>query len=407
LTQAPRIAIVGAGLGGLTAAAAMRRHGLDVTVYEQAPALGEIGAGVQLGPNAMKVMRALGLEREIVDVAVEPGSHTLRSWKSGRTLFRTPMKGIFHSRFGAGYYQVHRADLHAILQAAVPPESFRLNAKCTGVRREGNGVVLSFADGGAVECDAVIGADGIHSAVRQSLFGPASPRFTGNICWRGVVPAAALPPGLIAKDVNVWLGPKGHIVHYYVRRGEMVNFVAVYEEDSWRGESWTTVADRSELVATFSGWHDSLLQLFSRAERVNKWALHDRDPLPRWSDGPVTILGDAAHPMLPYLAQGACMAVEDGYALARLLAAPGAAADIAGAFRTYEAIRLPRASRVQLGARARAPVNHVSTPLARLVRDMKFAWRRVFDRNGTSYQIDWVYAYDVTQAALEPAPSLR
>jgi salicylate hydroxylase len=185
-----RIAIIGAGLGGLTAAAAMQRRGLDVAVYEQAPALGEIGAGVQLGPNAMKVMRALGLERDIVAVAVEPGSHVLRSWKSGRTLFRTPMKDIFQSRFGAGYYQVHRADLHAILARAVAPERIRLNAKCTAVRNAGDHAVATFADGSAIECDAVIGADGIHSVVRPSILGPdatcagAAP-FRRRRCRRG------------------------------------------------------------------------------------------------------------------------------------------------------------------------------------------------------------------------------
>jgi salicylate hydroxylase len=398
-------AIVGAGLGGLAAAAAMRRHGLDATVYEQAAALGEIGAGVQLGPNAMKVMRALGLEREIVAAAVEPGSHVLRSWKSGKTLYATPMKGVFEARFGAGYYQIHRADLHAILARAVPPERIRLGAKCVATHNAGDRAVVTFADGSAVECDAAVGADGIHSAVRESILGPDSPRFTGNMCWRGTVPAAALPPGLIAKDVNVWLGPRGHVVHYYVRAGEVVNFVAVTESDAWRGESWSTPADTSELLAAYAGWHDSLLQLFARCERVNKWALYDRDPLPRWSAGRITLMGDAAHPMLPYLAQGACMAVEDGYALARLLAAPEAARDVPATLKAYEAMRLPRAARVQLGARARAPVNHASSLLARLARDAKFAWRRAFDRKGTSYGIDWVYAYDVTSAALGAAPS--
>jgi salicylate hydroxylase len=398
-----RVAVVGAGLGGLTAAAALQRRGLDVTVYEQAPALGEIGAGVQLGPNAMKAMRALGLERDVIAAAVEPGSHTLRSWRSGRTLYRTPMKGTFESRFGAGYYQIHRADLHQILARAVDAARVRLNAKCVAVRNDADRAVLTLAGGNAAECDIIVGADGIHSVVRESILGRETPHFTGNVCWRGVVPTAALPPGLIAKDVNVWLGPHGHVVHYYVRGGEMVNFVAIYEADTWRGESWSTLADRSELLAIYAGWHANLLELFGACERVNKWALYDRDPLPRWSEGRITLLGDAAHPMLPYLAQGACMAVEDGYLLADLLAAPEAARAPAEALQTYQAMRLPRASRVQLGARARATVNHASTPLARLARDLRYAWRRRFDRKGTSYGIEWVYDYDVTRAASEPA----
>jgi salicylate hydroxylase len=403
MAQALRVAVVGAGLGGLAAAAAMRRRGLDVTVYEQARALGEIGAGVQLGPNAMKALRALGLERAVVAAAVEPGAHVLRDWRSGGTLYRTPMKGVFERRFGAGYYQIHRADLHRILAGAVDPARVRLGARCVAARNEPGRAVLAFAGGGAAESDVVVGADGIHSVVREGILGPDAPRFTGDICWRGVVPAAALPPGLIAKDVNVWLGPHGHVVHYYVRGGEMVNFVAIYEADTWRGESWSTVADRAELLSTYAGWHPSLLELFGRCERVNKWALHDRDPLPRWSEGRITLLGDAAHPMLPYLAQGACMAVEDGYLLADLLAAPAATRDPAAALRTYQAMRLPRATRVQLGARARATVNHAATPLARLARDLRYAWRRRFDRRGTSYGIEWVYDYDVTRAANEHA----
>jgi salicylate hydroxylase len=394
-----RIAIVGAGIGGLAAAAAMLRHGLDVTVFEQAPVLGEIGAGVQLGPNAIKALRALELDAQVVARAVEPGAHVLRGWKNGETLFETPIRGVFQGKFGAGYYQIHRADLHEILARAVPADRIRLNAKAVSARNEADRAVIRFADGVEAAFDAVIGGDGIHSVVRESMQGKDAPRFTGNVCWRGTVAADALPPGLIARDVNVWLGPRGHIVHYYVRGGALVNFVAITEADDWRQESWSATTDNVELLSTYAGWHPSLIALFSRAERVNKWALHDRDPLRRWTEGRITLLGDAAHPMLPYLAQGACMAIEDGYALARWLAAER---DVGAALQGYEAMRLRRTARVQLGARARAKVNHLSSPLARLARDITYAWRRVFDREGTSYKIDWVYAYDVTAAPLTP-----
>ena len=395
----PRIAIVGAGIGGLTAAIAMLRRGLDVTVFEQAPALGEIGAGVQLGPNALKVLGALGLDGAVIERAVEPGAHVLRSWKNGETLFSTPIRGVFQEKFGAGYYQIHRADLHAILARAVPADHIRLNARAVSVRNEADRAVLRFADGNEADFDAVIGADGIHSVIRASLLGPESPRFTGNICWRGIARTEALPPGHIARDVNVWLGPHGHIVHYYVRGGALVNFVAIYEADDWRQESWSASGDKAELLKTYAGWNESLLTLFERTEQLNKWALYDRNPLPRWTDGRITLLGDAAHPMLPYLAQGACMAIEDGFALARWLSQPGG---VGAALKGYEAMRLPRASQVQLGARARAKVNHLSSPLARIVRDVSYAWRRVFDRESTSYKIDWVYAYDVTAAPIAP-----
>lgn len=395
----PQIAIVGAGIGGLTAAIAMLRRGLDVTVFEQAPALGEIGAGVQLGPNALKALGALGLDGEVIERAVEPGAHVLRGWKNGETLFSTPIRGVFQEKFGAGYYQIHRADLHAILTRAVPVEHIRLNARAVSVRNDADRAVLRFADGNEADFDAVIGADGIHSVIRATLLGPESPRFTGNICWRGIVRTEALPPGHIARDVNVWLGPHGHIVHYYVRGGALVNFVAIYEADDWRQKSWSATGDKAELLKTYAGWNESLLTLFERTEQLNKWALYDRNPLPRWTEGRITLLGDAAHPMLPYLAQGACMAIEDGFALARWLSQPGG---VGAALKGYEAMRLPRTSQVQLGARARAKVNHLSSPFARIARDISYAWRRVFDRESTSYKIDWVYAYDVTAAPIAP-----
>jgi salicylate hydroxylase len=391
------IAIIGAGIGGLTAAVSLLRHGHDVTVFEQAPALGEIGAGVQIGPNGIKVLRALGLDGAVIERSVEPGAHVLRGWKNGETLFETRIRGVFQDKFGAGYYQIHRADLHAILAREVPAAHIRLNAKAVAVRNEGDRAVVRFADGSEAGFAAVIGADGIHSIVREGLLGRDTPRFTGNVCWRGTVAADALPAGLIARDVNVWLGPHGHIVHYYVRGGTLVNFVAITEADDWRQESWSATADKAELLRTYAGWNDSLQTLFSQASQVNKWALYDRDPLPKWTDGRITLLGDAAHPMLPYLAQGACMAIEDGYALARWLTN---AQDVSAALRGYEAMRLPRTARVQLGARARAKTNHLASPLARIARDISYAWRRVFDREGTSYKIDWVYAYDATAAPL-------
>ena len=180
--------------------------------------------------------------------------------------------------------------------------------------------MLAFADGSTAETDIVIGADGIRSAVRASLFGPDAPRFTGHIVWRGLVPSDALPKGLIDPDMTAWFGPKGTVVHYYVRRGEIVNWIAHYEAD-WREESWSVEFDWREAALAYDGWHPLLAELFSRTQRCYKWALYDRDPLPRWTDGRVTLLGDAAHPMLPYLAQGAAQAIEDGYVLAETLAA--------------------------------------------------------------------------------------
>ena len=402
MTRALRISIVGAGLGGLTAAIALRAKGFEATVFEQARELAEIGAGVQLGPNAIKVYRALGLEDEVRAIGFEPNRHVMRSWKSGRVLYATPMKSVFDARFGAGYYQLHRSDLHSVLRRSLPDRAIRLGARCTGARTDGTRAVLSLADGTEVESDLVVGADGIHSAVRAGVFGAQAPRFTGNICWRGLVPAEALPDGMIEPDSTVWLGPHGHVVHYFVRGGKLVNFVACFEADDWREESWTVEGDPDELLDAYAGWNPRLLGLLERSERCYKWALYDRDPLPRWTDGRITLVGDSAHAMLPYLAQGACMAIEDACVLALVLSESPDAVETA--LKTYEALRAPRVSRVQLAARARAQVNHLASPMTRFRRDVGYRLRKLIKPKQTGYRIEWVYGYDAT-AAMEPGPA--
>jgi salicylate hydroxylase len=387
------VGIVGAGIGGLTAAVALRRKGFAVTIFEKADRLAEIGAGIIVGPNAMKVLRGLGLDADVERISVEPQRHLLRSWKSGRILFDQRMKDVFQSRFGAGYFQAHRADLLDTLIGALPPDCIRLRSTAVSVRSDATSATLVLEDGSERSFDVVVGADGIKSAVRESLYGAESPRFTGNVCWRGVVPCEALPDRLFTPDIHVWLGPNAHIVNYYVRGGRLMNFVATHEADDWRSESWAHEADRSELVRTYRGWNDALLTLFERASHCYKWAIFDRDPLVRWSKGRATLLGDAAHPMLPYLAQGAGMAMEDGYVLAAALARQPL--DVEAALIAYEQARLPRTTRTQLGARARAAENHLTSPFARLRRDLGYALRRVFRPAQTSYKAEWLYSYDV------------
>src|SRR6476661_8934043 len=280
--KAQNVAVVGAGLGGLCAAIALRQRGFDVTVYEQAPELGEIGAGIQISPNASRVLIALGLDKEFEAIAFEPNRHVVRNWRTGSIVSATQMKGVFRPQYGAGYFGAHRADLHSVLQRALPAECVRANARCTGVRQDGERAIVTFADGREAQADIVVGADGIRSAVRESLFGPDAPRFTGHIVWRGLVPADALPKGLIEPDMTAWMGPKGTVVHYYVRRGEIVNWIAHYETD-WREESWSVESDWREAAQAYAGWHPLLNELFSRTQRCYKWALYDRDPLPGWT----------------------------------------------------------------------------------------------------------------------------
>jgi salicylate hydroxylase len=385
--------MIGGGIGGLTAARALIKRGFEVKVYEAAPELKEIGAGVALGPNAMKALRSLDLEEPVRAVAYESEFGLLRNWRTGRIISRTPRRGWLETRFAATGCTVHRADLLDVLAAAIPSEMVFLGARCTAVEQDGNVVSARFTDGSSIEADVLIGADGIHSAVRASLFGPDKPRFTGKICWRCVVPVDAVPGGLPTTDSTTWLGPHGAVVVYLVRRGELVNVVAHYDNDTWTEESWIRECDRAEVIENYRGWHESLIRLFSASQRHYKWALYDRNPLPRWTVGRVTILGDAAHPMLPYLGQGACQAMEDGVVLAAALDAyPD---NLPAALQLYERARLPRANRVVLAARDRGEDNHLVSPLAALKRDALIALRRRFSRSDpTGRGTAWIFDYD-------------
>ncbi len=392
-----RISIVGAGLGGLTAAIALAARGFEVKVFEQASALGEVGAGVQLGPNATRVFKALGLEQEILKTAFEPERHAVCNWKTGEVTAATQMKGVYEMQFGSRYFTFHRADLHGALLQAVPEKNITLNAKCTGVRNRGSSAVLRFANGSEVESDIVIGADGIHSPVRESLYGKLPARFTGVVCWRGLVPRGAVPEGTISPDMGAWLGPKSTIVTYYVRRGELINWACFYEAHDWKEETWKTHGDPKEALETYKNWHPSIGTLISNTTELYKWAVFERDPLPQWTEGRVTLLGDSAHPMLPYLAQGGCMAFEDAYVLASALAQPSM--DPVQALKHYEELRRPRTSQVQLASRNRGPVNNLTSPLARLKRDLTYKLQKLVKPQQHTYKVEWIYNYDATKAA--------
>jgi 2-polyprenyl-6-methoxyphenol hydroxylase-like FAD-dependent oxidoreductase len=391
MAKSPRIAVIGGGIGGLTAAQAMRKHGLDITVYEAAPELKEIGAGVSLSPNAMKALRSLELETVVRDVAWQSTHQLLRNWRTGRIISDTPTAGMAE-RFGASGCTAHRADLLDALSVGLPGEIIKLGARCVSVENLAQGAVARFNDGSEVEADVIIGADGIHSAVRDSLFGPDAPRFTGKICWRCLVPVDAIPGGLPTMDGTTWLGPHGAVVVYPVRRGELVNVVAHYDNDTWTEESWIRECDRQEVIDNYAGWHESLMRLFSASERHYKWALYDREPLDQWTKGHVTILGDAAHPMLPYLGQGACQAMEDGCVLAAALAATPD--DVDYALQLYERLRRPRANRVVLTARSRGEDNHLVSRWAAMKRDALIALHKRFGRDRTGRGGSWIFDYD-------------
>ena len=386
-----RVAIIGGGIGGLTAANALSRAGIEVAVYEAAAELKEIGAGVALHPNAMKVLRAIGVEDSVRKVAGRSDWQFMRNWKTGRVIAKTSRQQQAAS-FGMQGATVHRADLLDVLAGAVPAGLVTLGQRCTAVRAEDDIAVARFADGSEIEADIIVGADGIHSAVRSCMFGPDAPRFTGKICYRSVVPTGSVRGAWPYTDAAQWLGPHGTIVLYPLRGEDLINVVCHYDDDNYRHESWITECSRDEVLGRYAGWHESLLRLFAAADTWYKWALYDRDPIPQWTRGWVTLLGDAAHPMLPYLGQGACQAIEDGAVMATALACD----PVAGLDR-YERTRRPRASRVVLAARERGLSNHLTSPWAAWRRDLKIAWRRRVNRHDPEGRGGaWLAGYDAS-----------
>jgi salicylate hydroxylase len=372
-----RVAVIGAGIGGLAAACALRAHGFEVIVHERALELGEVGAGLQLGPNAVKIFRALGLEDALKARAFEPTNIVSLAWDDAHLRFREPLKAIATARFGAPYLMVHRADVHRLLCEQLPAHAIRLGAHCTKVSAVNREAAATFADGSTIEADVIVGADGINSVVRESLFGPQPARYTQQMAWRCIVPIECVPTRVgpaveIGRDEYVgWIGPEGHVICYPIRRGELYNIFAGHVSEDWADESWVVPSTVAELLAGFGGWNDALLGMLSKVQQCFKWGIRDRDPLPQWARGRVTLLGDAAHPMMPTLAQGAAMALEDAFALARNLARHRD--DAQRGLEAYQAERLPRARAVQLQARQQFENNRKNPAPPPLSRDWIFA----------------------------------
>jgi 6-hydroxynicotinate 3-monooxygenase len=355
------VAIVGAGIGGLTTASALLRFGIEVQIYEQANRFARIGAGIQETPNAIKVLRALGLEERLRRVAFRPLTALNRDWDTGAVTNEYPLGDEIERRYGAPHLLLHRGDLHDVLLTAVPGELIRLNHKLVGVEQSASGVTLFFANGARAQADALVGADGIHSLVREIMLGPESPRFSGRVAYRTTYPAAWLD-GLVVDDNTKWWGPDRHIVVYYVRpRREEIYFVTSTPEPDFEVESWSAKGDLETLRAAYAGFHPDVSAVIAACPEVHKWALVERDPLPRWSDGRVVLLGDACHPMTPYMAQGAAMAIEDAAILARCLERIDAEG-VGEAFRRYEQTRQPRTAQMQLSSRQNTWMRETTDP---------------------------------------------
>lgn len=390
------VLIAGGGIGELAAALALLKRGFDVDVYEQALEQREVGAGVQLSANGIRVLHELGVHEALRALACEAAGKEVRLWNTGQTwkLFDLGAQSV--ERYGFPYFLVYRPDLLAVLADGVLREkadAIHLGARCTGFEQSARGVTLQF-EGGEARGDVLIGADGVRSRIREVLFGPDRPRFTGFVSWRGTIPMAGLPAHMRRLVGTNWIGPGSHVVHYPVHRGEYINFIGTVERDDWQVESWTARGTREECHADFRGWHDDIHRMIDGVETPYKWALMGRAPMEQWSSGRVTLLGDACHPMLPAYAQGANMALEDAYVLARALADGG----IEQALARYENARRERTAKVVNGSAEnmrRFQDRSMADPAAAQdYVDREWAEERVKSR------YEWLFTYDVTSVVV-------
>jgi len=390
--------IIGGGIGGVTAALALKRRGIDFELLERAAAFKEIGAGIQLSANAVRLLRRLGLGDGLKAIGVYPLAHEFRSWASGDPILRTPLGDKAEAAFGAPYYHAHRAELLDLLVQALGPNGVHLGHEAVTVRDDGGGVTVTSTVGLTVRGDVVVGADGIHSFLRQTLFGPDAPKNSGNIAWRGTVPAERLADLRLERISGVWFGPERSFVHYFISAGRTFNWIGIGRSASYAQESWTAQGRVEDALAEFDGWHPQVRTIIAATERLLKMALFDRDSLPRWQHGRAVLLGDACHAMLPFHAQGAAQSIEDAYVLAGCLERLGH--DPVAALAAYVRLRHERTAWVQQYSREAEVMFQLSDPAAVQRRDRRL--RENQERYPTGFppaQLK-LYGYD-------PDPALR
>ncbi|SMC87377.1 FAD-dependent monooxygenase [Rhizobium sp. RU36D] len=396
-----KISVVGGGIGGLTAALELLRRGFDVEVHEQATELKEVGAGVQLSANGTRVLFELGLEDDIMAVATQAEGKEIRLWNTGQTWKLFDLGPLSIERYGYPYVTIHRNDLHQALAAGVrriKPDAIKLSKKCVGITQDAQGVTTAFADGTSARSDLAVGADGVHSKVRETMFGRDDPKFTGIVAWRGVIPIERLPAHMRRPVGTNWIGPGGHVIQYLLRGGQLMNYVSVVERSDWQVESWSVAGTVAECLADYEGWHEDVHTLIRAIDTPYKWALMLRPPMERWTMDRVTLLGDACHPTLPFLAQGAVMAIEDGYVLARALAENGG--DHRLGFAGYEMARVERTGKIVRGAEGNLARFHNAA-----LRDPELAAAYVdaeWQEDKVKQRYEWLFTYDATRVPVVP-----
>jgi salicylate hydroxylase len=383
-----KILIVGAGLGGLAAASCLLKAGFDVEVFEQAPALGEVGAGIQMSANPMHVLRHLGLEDDVLRLGVQPGAYVFRLHDTGEVIQEFSLADAHRRQHGAPYVQLHRADLHDLLATAackLKPDLIRLNRKATGFTETDRGVTLNLADGSSVAGDILIGADGLKSTIARQIVGEIPATYTGDAAWRITVPVERLPKPFLPQVMSLFLGPGGHAVCYYLRGGALLNFVGCVETELAAEESWTQKFPWDLLQKDYEGWHPAVQAIVDAVDKDQcyRWSMHNRPPVRNWSTRRATILGDAAHATLPYLAQGAAMAIEDGAVLARALKQ---APSIAEGLDLYQRNRVDRTARIVEQSTQNRWLFHL--PSQQAMRD-EFS-----KRNQGEERNRWLYSYN-------------
>lgn len=375
-----KVIIVGAGIGGATAALAFAQRGAHVKICEQASAASDVGGGLQLGPNSVKVLDALGLGKKLRSIATFPQAGYFRDYKRGRSIAHLTFGAEAEARFGAPYLQFHRADLLDLLLKA---------AEQAGVTVTFNHRVEAVDQ---LDADIIVAADGIKSALRSFVAGPSEPRFTKQVAWRGQVEASRLPADLFPQAATIFFGPHRHLITYPLRNAKFWNVVAVEERSEWTPEDWRATADPSDVQNAFSGWCDPIGQLLGALDETYLWGLFDHPPLPVWHKDNVALLGDACHAMLPFLAQGAAMAIEDAY----VLAACCDQSPVEQALPRYQDLRKARATRVQATAAGNGKIYHNPTPVLRHALQLGIALS-ARKKGGLLARYDWLYGEDVTR----------